>query len=148
VTVVRGIITNLVLLQDIFYLGETMAKRYHQSKKDRMHESRGMAKHNRDRFNDEERHEQDSRGGSMGFKPSYEPYAGSAERRHLEMQDAGMIHDDPSAIANLPQNVMIKAYPKTGPYLPEGLDDTIKGVDMQMDYDDSQRRSHFYPKKI
>lgn len=75
-------------------------------------------------------------------------YAGEAERRHQEMRDAGMIMEDRSAIANLPQNVMIKAYPKTGPYMPEVLDDTLRGVDKQMDYDDSQRRMHFFPKKV
>jgi hypothetical protein len=64
------------------------------------------------------------------------------------MEDAGMIHEDMRAIANLPQEVMIKPYPRTGPYNPEGLDDTIKGVDRQMDYDDSKRAASFYPKKV
>ncbi len=113
-----------------------------------MDEREGMIRHNRDQFNDEMHHDKDSRNGSMGFHQSYEPYAGIEARRHMEMQDAGMIRDDMSQIANLPQNVMIKPYPKTGPYLPEGLDDTIRGVDMQMDYDDGKRRSHFYPKKV
>ena len=69
-------------------------------------------------------------------------------RRTQEMQDGGMIREDLRAIANLPQEVMIKPYPRTGPYLPEGIDDTIRGVDMQMDYDDSQRSAHLYPKKV
>ncbi len=76
-----------------------------------------------------------------------EPYAGSDARRTQEMQDAGMIRENPAAIANLPQEVMIKAYPMTGPYLPEVLEDSIIGVDEQMDKDDSQRRKHFKPKK-
>lgn len=75
-------------------------------------------------------------------------YAGENARRTQEMQDAGMIHEDRGSIANLPQNVMIKAYPKTGPYNPEVLDDTIGGVDKQMDYDDSKRAMNFYPKKV
>ncbi len=75
-------------------------------------------------------------------------YAGDLARRHQEMQDAGMIHEDPRAIANMPQEVMIKPYPKPGPYLPEGLDDTIAGVDRQMDYDDEKRKESFYPKKV
>lgn len=75
-------------------------------------------------------------------------YAGAEPRRRQEMYDAGMIHEDHRAIANLPQQVMIKPYPMTGPYLPEGLDDTIRGIDHQMDYDDSQRAKHFFPKKV
>lgn len=75
-------------------------------------------------------------------------YSGQDARRTQEMEDAGMIREDRSKIANLPQEVMIKPYPKTGPYLPEDLDDTIAGVDKQMDYDDSQRRKTFMPKKV
>lgn len=77
-----------------------------------------------------------------------EGYAGMEARRTQEMQDAGMIRENPSAIANLPQEVMIKAYPKTGPYMPEELDDRISGIDRQMNYDDSQRRKNFAPKKV
>lgn len=74
-------------------------------------------------------------------------YEGMEGRRTQEMQDGGMIREDRSAIANLPQEVMMKAYPKTGPYMPEDLDDTIRGVDMQMDGDDKQRRKTFQPHK-
>jgi len=115
-------------------------KRYHS----------GGINHHSDKFNDEMRHNKDSRDGGMGFHApkSAELYAGMEPRRRQELEDAGMIHEDHRAIANLPQEVMIKPYPRTGPYLPEGLDDTIKGVDDQMDYDDKQRRAHFYPKKV
>jgi hypothetical protein len=139
-------------------------KRYYQSAKDRMAESRGMERYEdrrempgqkADKFNDEYHREHDERLGHMGFNSTIaqranmnEFYAGMEPRRRQEMEDAGMIHEDQRAIANLPQEVMIKAYPKTGPYLPEGLDDTIRGVDDQMDFDDSQRRAHFYPKKV
>ena len=125
-----------------------MAKRYHQSKKDRMDERAGEMRHERDRFNDERRSDRDEKDGHMLRMTSAEMYAGMEPRRRQELEDAGMIHEDHNAIANLPQNVMIKAYPKTGPYLPEGLDDTMEGVDRQMDYDDAKRREHFYPKKV
>jgi hypothetical protein len=82
------------------------------------------------------------------YKPGKEEVAGTDPRRTDEMQAAGMIHMDPHAIANLPQNVMIKPYPKAGPYMPEGLDDTIAGIDRQMDYDDDKRRDTMYPKKV
>ena len=75
-------------------------------------------------------------------------YEGSAGRRKQEMSDAGMISEDRNEIANLPQQVMIKHYPKSGAYMPEPLDDTIRGIDKQMDYDDSKRRAHFNPKKV
>jgi len=103
-----------------------------------------------DKFNDEHRSQKDSgeRGMTRGPLTSAEMYAGMEPRRRQELEDAGMIHEDHRAIANLPQEVMIKSYPKTGPYLPEILDDTIKGVDGQMDYDDNHRRAHFYPKKV
>ena len=137
-------------------------KRYFQSTKDRMAESRGMERYDRgpidhrpDQFNDEDRRDKDGRMGAMGFDPriaeranANEFYAGMDARRRQELEDSGMINEDPRAIANLPQEVMIKAYPKTGPYLPEGIDDTGRGVDMQMDYDDDKRRDHFYPKKV
>lgn len=76
-------------------------------------------------------------------------YAGMAARRHQEMQDAGMIHEDHSAIANMPQNVMIKPYPKVDHYMPENLDDTIAGVDRQMEtLDGAKRAQHTMPKKV
>jgi hypothetical protein len=87
--------------------------------------------------------------GAHNFRPEHnEHYAGMESRRAEEMRDAGMIQENRSAIANLPQEVMIKPYPKAGYALPEGLDDTIRGVDSQMDYDDSKRRAHFEPKKV
>ena len=141
-----------------------MAKRYHQSKKDRHHERMGEDRymmesgmdrdsHKPDHFNDEKMH---SRGNERAMYRSFRARSGDAEgfyagmepRRRQEMEDAGYIHEDHSQIANLPQGVIMKPYPHTGPYLPEGLEDSIRGIDHQMDYDDKQRRSHFYPKKV
>jgi hypothetical protein len=120
-----------------------MAKKRHYS-------SNGSVNNKPDHFNDEHHRDKDSveRGMYRGRLTAGELYAGMEPRRRQELEDAGMIHEDHSAIANLPQNVMIKMYPKTGPYNPEILEDSIKGVDAQMDYDDSQRARHFYPKKV
>ena len=74
-------------------------------------------------------------------------YEGAEGRRTQEMEDGGMIREDRSKIANLPQEVMIKAYPKTGPWIPEDLDDTIRSVDKQMDDDDRLRQKTFNPHK-
>lgn len=149
-----------------------MAKRYHQSRRDRMHERSGeerhmrrerhdrmdervgedRAMHHRDHFNDEKEHDRgNERAAYRRFRAlgdDREFYAGMEPRRRQEMEDAGYIHEDQRAIANLPQNVIMRPYPYTGPYLPEGLEDSIRGVDHQMDYDDSKRREHFYPKKV
>ena len=74
-------------------------------------------------------------------------YAGHDARRSQEMRDAGMIHEDHSAIANMPQEVMMKPYPKDRDYLPDGLDDTIRGIDSQMDADSPKRKGIFKPHK-
>jgi hypothetical protein len=75
-------------------------------------------------------------------------YAGEGARRREEAEDMHMITEDRMSIANMPQHVMIKAYPKKMDYLPEDLDDTIRGVDEQRNLDDSKRREHFRPKKV
>jgi len=51
----------------------------------------------------------------------------------------GMINDDTSAIANLPQQVIYKKYPEMPYNMPEGLDDTMAGVDRQIK-DDLKRK--------
>ena len=76
----------------------------------------------------------------------YFPTMSGQGRRAIEKPE--MIYEDNRAIANLPQEVMIKAYPMNGPYMPEDLDDTSRGVDRQEDYDDSQRARNFFPKKV
>jgi hypothetical protein len=134
-----------------------MAKRHHSSDKGRGHHAmkphhssdKSMNKH-ANHYNDENHHDKDQheRGMYRGRLTHGELYAGMEPRRRQELEDAGMIHEDHMAIANLPQQAMIKPYPRTGPYNPEVLDDTIAGVDGQMDYDDNQRARHFYPKKV
>ncbi len=121
-----------------------MAKKRHYSSGSK------SVNHHPDHFNDEMKHDKDHGERAMYRRglTGAEQYAGMEPRRRQELEDAGMIHEDHMAIANLPQNVMIKPYPKTGPYNPEILDDTIRGVDGQMDYDDNQRARHFYPKKV
>lgn len=47
----------------------------------------------------------------------------------------GMISSDQSAQANLPQNVVMKNYPEIGYGMDEKLDDTIYGVDQQINSD-------------
>lgn len=75
-------------------------------------------------------------------------YTGFDDRRKQEREDAGMIWEDPRAIANLPQQVIMHEYPKSYNYLPEDLDDTLRGVDDQIRFDDRKRDKNLVPKKV
>lgn len=103
-------------------------KRYHQSVSDRMAESRG-----------------EERRLIKDVGPEY--YAGYDPRRKQERMDASMISEDHNAPANLPQNVVMKPWPMERGYTPEVLDDTIGGIDAQMDADNGQKMRQFKPHK-
>lgn len=77
--------------------------------------------------------------------PSQGSYAGFDARRTQEMQDGGMIREDMSAIANLPQEVMIKPYPASNDYAVYGLDDTIASVDHQRRADSKDKKKGAFP---
>jgi len=106
-------------------------KRYYQSVKDRMAESRGM-----------ERYETKKNIKDSAYR-SVELYAGPSLRRQMEMEGSGMIYEDRDAIANLPQNVMMKEYAKM-PYPDYQVPDTIKGIDVQMYEDSDEKKSNRY----
>lgn len=65
-----------------------------------------------------------------------------------ESRNAGMISEDHSAMANLPQSVIIKEYPKVYSYMPEKLDDTMSGIDRQITFDNGKKNSKLNPKKV
>lgn len=100
-----------------------MAKRYHQSEKARVHEAVGEDMYLM----------RDGRG--------------ERNRRHKEMYGNGMIDEDHSAVANLPQGVKMESYNQTGPWMRDMLDDTIRGVDKQMDADDRENMRELRPRK-
>ena len=76
-------------------------------------------------------------------------YEGMESRRTQEAQDAGMIRENPAAIANLPQEVMMKPWPAANSYIKSDLDDTIAGVNRQMDVlDGAKRDKNLAPKKV
>lgn len=109
--------------------------------------------HEPEMHNDEFRHDKMSeRSGSYHYDRERDnmdgKYEGYRGRRHQEMLDSGMIHEDHNEIANLPQGVMIKPYGDVYGYTPEDLDDTIVGVNRQMGFDNSQKMRHFFPKKV
>lgn len=99
------------------------AKRYHQSMKDRVHEAAGE--------------------DLYLLKDSHAERA----RRAREMYKHGMIDEDHSAVANLPQGVKMESYPRDNSAMHEELDDTLYGVDMQTGRDSSQGRRHMKPHK-
>lgn len=136
------------------------AKRHHSSHKrhitkhdrevDRenlMHGKHHDPHHHKDPRPHHRGHHEDRDGQYSHHAVSDGQYAGFEDRRRQEMRDAGMIHEDHSAIANLPQHVMIKPYGMERDYLPEVLDDTIRGIEEQMGADNGQRKKHFRPHK-
>lgn len=90
-----------------------MVKKYHQTKKDRHDESVGMKRYERRR------------------------------KEGLDDRFMGMISEDHSAPANLPQRVVHSYYPKEEVIDSYYLDDTIRGIDDNID--DSVRKIDRYP---
>lgn len=77
--------------------------RYHQNKEDRRHESEGMKAHK-------------------------EEHRGSMDSHFM-----GMLSEDRNEVANLPQHVIQKEYPKSRFSDKYELDDTIRGIDENID---------------
>ncbi len=103
-------------------------KKYYQSMHDRMDESKGMNRR---------LHELKGR----------EMYASDDSRRELERKDFHMINEDHSCIANLPQEVMMKPFPRMRYGLDPYLDDTVTGIDKQMYADEKGMKSHISKSK-
>lgn len=74
--------------------------------------------------------------------------AGVDPRRRQEMMDGMMIHEDHHAVANLPQHVVQRDFPKSGKTAAPYLDDTIHGVDKQIDDSDRKMLQHFSGRKM
>lgn len=72
----------------------------------------------------------------------YNSYNG---RKRMESRDGGMISEDKSAIANLPQDEMMKAYPRIS-YDSYSLNDDIYGIDVQIK-DDMKKAKRKYGEK-
>lgn len=75
-------------------------------------------------------------------------YEDMDEVRAQERKDASMVPNGNGAHAGMPTEVVMKLYPKADSYMPENLDDTIKGIDSQKSTDNSKRRAHNVPKKV
>ena len=75
-------------------------------------------------------------------------YSDADATARMQYHDSMMISEDRSAVANLPQQVIMKNWADHEAYLPDILDDTIVGVDKQINYDNKKRSEHFVPKKV
>lgn len=70
-------------------------------------------------------------------------YSGPLNKaRREESRDFNMISEDHNAFANLPQQVVHKAWPKAGYYADYDLDDTIRGINEQQNADGSMMKRH------
>jgi len=58
-----------------------------------------------------------------------------------------MLNTNTSAMANLPQEVVIKPYPKSSGYMNPNLNDGLSGVDKQIGKDSSKRSGQLQPDK-
>ena len=67
-----------------------------------------------------------------------EGYAGMKGRSAQESSDKGMMSSG-GGFANMPQNVIQRAWPVVGYNMPEGLNDTLSGIDKQIK-DDMKRK--------
>ncbi len=84
----------------------------------------------------------------MAKKRHYDgEYAGEKMRRSQEMRDAGMLHDDKSAVANMPQSVMYKPWGNDFKGFDSNIDDTISGINKQQREDEGEAKRHNVPKK-
>ena len=81
----------------------------------------------------------------MAMKKKYHDSMG--ERRMSEMREAGMISEDKSAVANMPQHVINKPWGGRYDELDHGQDDTIRGIDMQRNEDHAVAKRHNKPSK-
>ena len=75
-------------------------------------------------------------------------YSDADATARMQKHDSSMISEDRSAVANLPQQVIMKDWADHEAYLPDILDDTIVGVNKQINYDNRKRSENFVPKKV
>jgi len=70
-----------------------------------------------------------------------------AKKRYYDGKD-GMIKKDMNAQANMPQQSIMKPYPKSPGYLPENLNDGLSGIDSDMKFDNAKKMGNLKPEKF
>ena len=73
-------------------------------------------------------------------------YEGSHGRKSLESADFAMFGESRSSFANMPQELVLKPFPKGGRYSDYGIDDTVRGIDKQMNDDGAGLKAHMKTK--
>jgi hypothetical protein len=108
--------------------------RYYKNSNGRSYESNGTTRY----------YENEPRGVARYYEK--EMYAGPAMRERMEYDSSMMIREDRSAMANLPQNVVLRYYPDT-PYQNDRVPDTIVGIDVQVRDDMLYQKRGNFPEK-
>lgn len=70
-----------------------------------------------------------------------------AKEKYYSSKKGGMISENMGAVANMPQEVVYKAYPKGMQDFDAQLDDTISGIDAQMNKDYAKAKAKIKPMK-
>lgn len=70
-----------------------------------------------------------------------------AKEKYYSSKKGGMLSENRSAVANMPQEVIYKAYPQGMQDFDAQLDDTIAGIDAQMSADRSKAKAKLKPMK-
>jgi len=91
------------------------------------------------------KYEDGRHGGARDADRNY--YDGRPMEMQSEKIDGGMIGNDYTKIANLPTEVMMKAYPPCPAGMDYDMQDNIKGVDRQLAADNAARVRGFDPHK-
>ena len=92
------------------------------------------------------RYHSSKRKSSVAGYRELEMYAGPALRDRQEYDASMMIREDHGAIANLPQGVLIREYPKTA-YNNSDVPDTMVGIDYQIREDSKHEKKGKFPEK-
>jgi len=74
-----------------------------------------------------------------------EMYAGKSMRSEQDRENSHMIGEDHHAIANMPQHVVMRSWPKAYDYVDYHLDDTISGIDTQRKSDAKFKKQRPHP---
>jgi hypothetical protein len=76
-------------------------------------------------------------------------YEGVDQRRKQEAEDSSLFGGSHAKYhANMPTEVIFKTVGQPHLGMPEDLDDTMKGVDRQINTDESDLHKHLHPKKV
>jgi len=114
-----------------------MAKRYHQTKKDRMHERHGERMHMM-----HERRAREHESAGMRHKMHHS----ESERREHHMREDGMLHNDPRETANMPQHPIFHGYERIQGFLPDSIDDSRHEIERHIKETEVMSRRQYAPK--